>query len=618
MPQTDPPVLRSTRTRALFIVAILAAIVSIPYLFPAPLSISRSYVVGFSNRTAILLLFIGTALLAVYTRGKVARTETKDSSLGWQTLVIGLAATLVYCFRVCGLKMLTYPGPEALYLSNRVQLLAAGLTPYKQFEFVYGPLLLYPIYWTQKFFHLTPATAFNVVWIAFWELGVLAIWVTVREVDLPIPSRRLVFGFLVLLQFVFLPYGSLSYSPFRAYLSTFCIVINCTLWKRWRKPWLLVLSTLLSLMLAICCSMDQAVGVTCGLLAFLFFQAYTNRKDLPWSAAISALAGAVVCFAVADRLRLTEAVHSFGSGGYSYPLLPSFGIYAVVFTYIIAGCALYRVLYLKFLGAENASSFDRIENSSLILPLVVAGCSMLPNALGRCDILHITAAIPAFVIGVLVIYSTPSIRTYWTVAAIIGLVFLPRYDDRIMHLAFHLRHKQMPMTLDPALTSQGFTTHLGDNQWYVSPSHLTESQLPCDRQYFSPSYMPLPSSNFLLQCLDTGYYLGFTDVITPKTIEYKVEELRQRPTQPLLMESSPLEAQLPLQLASTDDLYRESATFWVPKVRHKPLTYAPIIDYIREHYLPGPVMSNGLLQIWYPKIGSTPNASPKVPGSSGR
>ena len=138
------------------------------------------------------------------------------------------------------------------------------------------------------------------------------------------------------------------------------------------------------------------------------------------------------------------------------------------------------------------------------------------------------------------------------------------------------------------------------NQFYVSQSQLWSVALPCDRQYFSPSVMPIPFDRFRPECLDTGYYLGFTDVMTPATIQDKVNEMHRRPTEPLLLENTSLEDQLPLQLVSMVSLYRESGSFWVPPQRNAPLTYAPIIDYIRSHYAPGPSAVGGRLRIWYP------------------
>jgi hypothetical protein len=55
-----------------------------------------------------------------------------------------------------------------------------------------------------------------------------------------------------------------------------------------------------------------------------------------------------------------------------------------------------------------------------------------------------------------------------------------------------------------------------------------------------------------------------------------------------------------------ESLYAESESFWVPPVRHAPLTYAPIIDYIRQHYVKGPEAVQGRLRIWYPIPDSAP------------
>ena len=588
---------RTSAQKITFVVLALAATVSLPYLIPAPLSISRSYITGFSNRTAVFLLLLGSALFAVFTRGSIAAVDSRDSRLSWRVLLLALLVTLADCLHYCKLSS-HLPGGEAEYFLNRLQMLASGLVPYRQFEFVYGPLLLYPILWTERLLHLSAAQAYVVTWHLFWLLGVTMVWFVIRGIYFPIPSRPLVFAFLVLAQLAGAGYGGLSYTPFRAYFAASCIVITCRMWTRFKQPWILAVCSIASIGLTICCSMDQAVAVVIGIFALVLLLTVSPERELRPTIFVSIALGTVACFAWANRIGLLEPLRSFGGGGYSYPLLPSPAILLTLFAYMVSGCLLYRVVSARFspASARSIDLFDSPSPKSVVVPLTMAGCAMLPAALGRCDVLHITAATPAFVLGVVTIATMPALRRWWFPLGLVCLVLLPVRVHRVVEHFRHPTHAE----LDPSLIAQGYTTPLSDNQWYVSLPRLAASDLPCDRQYFSPSFMPVPTERFRPSCLDTGYYVGFTDVITPSTIEYKVAELRKRPSTPLLMENIPLEAQLPRQLATTDTLYEESESFWVPPIRHAPLTYAPIIDYIRKHYVPGPEQANGRLRIWYP------------------
>jgi hypothetical protein len=395
---------------------IFVAMVSVPYHFPAPLSISRSYVAGFSNRAAIVLLFLGTGLFAIFTRGQFARTEDKDSTLGLKSLAVGIIVTILRCVRH---SLRDPPGGEAFYFLNRVQLLSAGLKPYRQFEFVYGPLLLYPVLWVQRLLHRSIVFSYGLVWLTFWIIGIFFIWFVVKNIDFPIASRVTLFAFLLALQLAFSHYGGLSYTPGRGYCAAFCLTVLYVIFNRYRNPWLSAAVTIALVGLAMGCSMDQAVGVTLGAFAFLLLLVLTPATGFSWPPFVLALLGTTLCWLWADHADLTAPLRSFGGGGYSYPLLPSVGIFLVIAAYIISGCCLLRALYIVFSSRKDAASSSQ---TSIVIPLVIAGCSMIPNALGRCDLLHITAAIPAFVIGVAAICAAPGVRRWWFTLATLTLV----------------------------------------------------------------------------------------------------------------------------------------------------------------------------------------------------
>jgi hypothetical protein len=575
---------RTAIQKSIFIALLFAAAFSLPYLFPVSPSISRSYVAGFSNQAAVLILLFGIALFAFFTHGEIAKPGERDSRLPVSMLLASLGLTLSVCLLRLYVSRDGSLGGETYYFVNRQQMLAAGLAPYRQFEFVYGPLLLYPSFWFTKIFHLTALHGYIAVWCLGWLIGVAMIWMVVRAIDIPIPPRSLLFGFLVLAQLVWTNYGGLNYTPLRAYAAAFCIVVIHTLWTRSKSPWLMSLSSVAAVALTIMCSTEQAVGVTVGLLAYMFLLALSRDLKFPWPALAVSICGVLTCFAVASRAGLLITTRSFASGGYSYPLLPSFSICIGLFAYVAAGCLLYRSLRLRNL-------------QSVTIPLILAGCAMLPAALGRSDILHITAATPAFVVGAASLYGMPSLGRWWLALAFIGLVLVPFGVARSDRFWKHVIPGYTPST---TVARSPDSARRDTNQYYVSPSNLTMASLPCDRTYFSPSFLPVPTEPMRPSCLDTGYYQGLVDVITPGTIEDKVSELRQRPSEPLLLENTSLEDQFPLELSDMESLHRESGSLWVPPARNPPLTYTPISDYIRSHYVPGPLLVDGRLQIWYP------------------
>jgi hypothetical protein len=383
-------------------------------------------------------------------------------------------------------------------------------------------------------------------------------------------------------QLVWADFGGLNYTPTRAYAAAFCIAVCYRIWKRTRNDWFTALATIAAVALATGCSVEQGVAVAFGTIVYVGLLAATG-SGFSWRAVSLALVGHVLTFAVAFRLGMLGSVRAFATGGYSYPLLPSFSITVALLTYIGAGCCLYWTLRMR--------RFD-----SVVIPLTSAGAALLPTALGRCDILHIAAATPAFVIGAASLYGMPSLRRWWAVLAVLALIVIPmalRRSDTLWG--------RVPGFATVAMFLPHGDPHEQDeNQRYVSASGLTTDSLPCDRTYFAPSFMPVPTMPIRPACIDTGYYLGIVDVISPAAIQAKADEMRQRPNEPLLMENIPLEVQFPPQLTGVVSLYRESGSFWVPRKRNMPLTFAPIVDYIRSHYVPGPEVARGKLRIWYP------------------
>ena len=439
--------------------------------------------------------------------------------------------------------------------------------------------------------HVSATKAFVATWIVQWIVGVIMIWIVVRHIDFAFRSRWVLFVLLLFAQLIWTDLGGLNYTPFRAYMAPFLVTVASLVWKRYKSPSILVFCSIAAVAVSTLCSMEQGIGVSVGMCVYVSLLATWTPSRFPWRAVGVFTVGGAGCFWIALRLGLMRSFLDFASGGYTHPLLPSPSICIALFSYVAAGCLLYRTLQCR-------------EVDSTVIPLVSAGCAMLPVALGRSDLLHITAATPAFVVGAASICSMPSIRRVWLTLAFLGIVLVPfllrrspdfwsRCLDRIAAVPRDERRDQGKL-----LESTEHKTVAGG--LFVSGTPLTSASLPCDRTYFSPSYKPLPTTPFRLGCLDTGYFLGTADVTTVRAIDEKIEELRQHASEPLLLENTSLEEQFPVQLGDLEGLRGETGTLWVPPQRHRPLTYVGIINFIRAHYVPGAIAGNGALRVWDP------------------
>ena len=297
---------------------------------------------------------------------------------------------------------------EAFFFLDRQQLLAAGLTPLRQFDFPYGPALLYPGYWIAELFGRPQTFGYSAFWLAEWLGGTAMLWAVVRRLDIAMPRRTAIFAFLLLIQCETLRTGGSNYTPFRAYNAAFLVVAAHWVWQRSRNPWLFAIASSAAVLLAAMCSMEQGIGVLFGLSLYLSLLTFAGPapKRMPVPALLLFLAGCLLSSAYIAHVGMFISFRSFASGGYADPLLASPVNCLVLFAYVVSACVLYRRLRERESperrfpeGHFPEGHFPERRFDSVSIPLVLAGCAMLPAALGRCDTQHICAATPAFAVG---------------------------------------------------------------------------------------------------------------------------------------------------------------------------------------------------------------------------
>lgn len=94
--------------------------------------------------------------------------------------------------------------------------------------------------------------------------------------------------------------------------------------------------------------------------------------------------------------------------------------------------------------------------------------------------------------------------------------------------------------------------------------------------------------------------MGQANLFLPAQIQQKIDELTAHPNAPLLLAGTSLETAF-LRSDNMDMLYGIEGAYFVPVQRHAPLSLAPLVSYISEHYVRTKTLDNDEYSIWEPK-----------------
>jgi hypothetical protein len=573
-PATTPSFSRILWQKMLFLGALATVICTLPYLVPVNPTISVSYLVGFSNRTATALFILGAAAFAWFTRGDIGKVDERDSHLSVRILLAAIVSCVVVCLVRRYISFHSQPGGEAPYFINRTQLLVAGLIPYRQFEFIYGPLLLYPPLWITQIFGTDPITGYYISWTVEWVVGTVLLWFALRFIDGPVTGRNWIFFYFFSLQLTSLRDEGMNYTPFRAFIGAFLIVSVWKVWQTSRSVWITVLISILATGLGLASSPEHGISVAIGLGGGMLL-VRIKKQRFPMIAVLAFFAGSSICMVIADHFGLFQTLRSFASGGYQFPLMPSPSVLLILFVYIVSACVLFTAL-------ENK------QDVPVVVPLVLAGFVLLPSAMGRCDIGHLQLATPAYMVGIVAIFSRPALRKIWLPLALIGLFVLP-----ILSI-YRSDRASRRITIQNTRLQASTKSPMPEG-----PAYVKLEDLPCDRTYQMINTYPSLTHSIRPACVDTGYYFSMGSVMAEQDVDRKIAELAKHPERALVLLDGNLAANFPAPEASPGVVRQLELSVFIPRARNHPVTLERIRDYIQTHYEPGPVLADNQ-RIWYP------------------
>jgi hypothetical protein len=380
----------------LVVAAGLLAVFVLPWYVPVPgpPSLSDSYMAGFNNRVAQLAVIAmagGLALMAwrrrsrsstprqgVWLAGAVAdaRVDTRAANA-----VYALAAASAFVFS--WLAIPTYFYGEKGYFLDRMAYVAAGYSPYRDFEFPYGPLFLYLASWSRSLFRLlglSASASYLIVYIPLFLVGFVVLRFVVERVRLPRAWRTLLFVAIaaqaVINETMGLNYTLLRFAtPVASVLlvhARFSVGIGTGRPPRWLRMVTLAFAVV-ALNLAI--SPELGIAVFLALAVYLVVVARDERRES--LAALAAYAAAPLALLMLLPRDWLTSLLTFAGGGLDLLVLP--GPPMLVY---LAGVALVAAWIPRLLDAPRPDAAATLAIATLAIVLV-------PVALGRADAGHV-------------------------------------------------------------------------------------------------------------------------------------------------------------------------------------------------------------------------------------
>ena len=496
---------------SIYIVLSLAVISYVPKLIPQTPTAADSYLFGYNNTAGIVLILILIAGGVVWTKGLNLTFLASGQSkvLSNVTLMLALAAVLCGC-----VSMYLFAGRhggfgESFYLIDRIFLLSNGKTPYRDFEFAYGPGLLYGPLILKYFLPLDISQAYYLFWLANCLLGTLLLFKSVNLVDYPTDSKETIFLLLFFAGLFSIVRMGTNYTFLRFSCPVYFVIVIERLLRDSgiRARVRAVLSSLAFAAILILISPEIAIAFAFATVCICLSSrpALGHRRG---ATAIALLLTFSIVFWIAGKLRILDTLLADGGGAISFPILVAPHILFYFVSLFVCACYIFGRLRDR-----------RIDDNTL--GLLAFSLPMTAAALGRCDPGHV----------------------FWNGLAI----FLPTmcYVSnknrawRIYKMAFVLFVFLLPSLTELYLFSTAF------KQVSELNVHETDVQARLDLDILYPTWSgqflaPFgyrPGGVFTYQSgrIEYGRFEELINVSTRRSVVQKVDELREYPDRALIL-----------------------------------------------------------------------------------
>lgn len=343
---------------------------------------SLSQAVGFDNRVAMLSLAFGCVALLILgiaaggdepTQAVVSLRPGQDRLPRW--LVAGFAGAGVVQTWVLAFLWGNPPAPDATYFLDRAAYALRGFLVYRDFEFSYGPALLYPQVIIASALRALgmPVSVSYYVWMsAVQVVGLLALAYVVNRLGFRGRLRRWVFVAFGCLGLLWPTLGP-NYS-FARFLAPFVLMLWCLERVRHGRWWALTPAVAVASAFLV----SPEMGAACGLGLLVALAAQAGRADTDARLPLGILAAALVSGGLVVVLSGGSAAATFAGGAFYFPVLPSLPVLIYLGSCLVLA---FGVGYRRR-GADEASFGPQLGWLAVSVVLIAP-------ALGRADFGHV-------------------------------------------------------------------------------------------------------------------------------------------------------------------------------------------------------------------------------------
>jgi len=615
---------RSSRTFNLrfflsYVAVGLAAIFYLPSLVPRRPTASDSYLFGYNNRAAVVLLLLLVTIAAIWTKGLALKLPVSSASLPVprKTLLISLLAVLTGCLAMYLLAGRFGGFGESSYEIDRAWLLSQSRIPYVDFEWPFGVALLYGPLLFSQLLSIGIVPAYYLFWALNCLLGTVLLFAVVNRIDYPTKSKKFIYLILFCSWFLSILEMGTHYTLVRYTCPLYFILVVHRIIKgagagsRAYGALLAVAFTAVLLLISPETAVAYAFASIC-----VFALAYSNWKGINLGIFAGLIAALGVVFLAAMKLHILDTVRASGGGADSFPIF--FAPFMLLFFAAVFLCACY--VYLRL-------TQRRIDDNTV--GLIVFSIPMLAAALGRCDPLHVILnGIGVFLASMFYVSDHKTVWKCYKAAFIVIMVLLPALSLSWLYL--------------PALARCGFNALSESNNgsqisrslaylgrkyitYFASPAkrakwektrenpQLTGVPKTVDLSSIYPSwhgtflapfgYKPNGFGTYLSNQVDYGHYEGLENANTVDAIHVKLTEIKSHPEKALLL---PEHFENSCQVNIPAERHEISILFAFPyfgKAVHPESVRQPICTYILAQYRleQAPALQNFSYGLWVAK-----------------
>jgi len=397
---------------------------------------------------------------------------------------------------------------ESFYVIDRAWLLAEGKVPYRDFEFAYGPVMLYGPVIIHSLTSIGIERAYYLFWAGSYLLGTYLLFKTVNMVDYPTASRQEIY------LLVFLPglFPIIRMGTNYTLLRFACPLFFVLLIHRWfrdsdglRIRAMLASVALTAILLSI--SAETAIAFA---FASIWICSFSNKAPAfkRGTAAAMLLVAFAALFWTAKELHVLDTLLADGSGAISFPIVMAPHI--VLFFVAIFVCVCYVYWRLRD---------RRIDDNTIAL--VGFSVLMIPAALGRCDPSHVFWNGLAIFLASMFYLSNH--KKAWSVCRLAFIAFaflLPNLSEFYLFL--------------PQLRAARYLNEHGRELARIGD---VDTLFPSWRgRFFAPfGYRPNGFGTYRSSRVDYGRFEEVIDVSTQRTVDEKVAEMLARPESALIV-----------------------------------------------------------------------------------